>query len=180
MTRTLTRSISPTLAWLVARPSLRDALAPQVDNTRCRVLLTGTAGFLAPEVARVCWQGSASDMWAAGIIFASLLEEHVPCLKHYALTVRDLYYGEGLGKELSEAVKAAARCVRLWLASLTIDSDSALAVAAAVVCALLRMDPLKRVSAEEALRLLDSHRSQVKGATKGSKSSLQSSRQNSN
>jgi len=49
------------------------------------------AGFLAPEVAAVSSQSTAADMWAAGILFADLLREHVPCLHSFRLTDRDLY-----------------------------------------------------------------------------------------
>ena len=102
-------------------------------------------------------------MWAAGIIFANLLEEHVPCLKSYALTARDLYRGDELVENLSTAMAKEPRYVfYLWLQLLLIIcSHSALGAAAAVVCALLQTDPFERASAEAALRLLQRSSSQV-------------------
>lgn len=48
-------------------------------------------GYLAPEVAAESYQTCASDMWAAGIIFADLLVDPLPCLKQHSFGYRDLY-----------------------------------------------------------------------------------------
>ena len=102
-------------------------------------------------------------MWAAGIILANLLEEHLRCLKSYALTARDLYRGDELVEDLSTAMAKEPRYVfNLWLQLLLIIcSHSVLGAAAAVVCALLQTDPFERASAAAALRLLQRSSSQV-------------------
>lgn len=71
--------------------------------------LTPWAGFLAPEVAAALWQGPPADLWAAGVLFASLLEAFVPCLKYYELTVGDLRSADQLVRDLSNAGKASGK-----------------------------------------------------------------------
>lgn len=77
--------------------------------------LTPWAGFLAPEVAAALWQGPPADLWAAGVLFASLLEAFMPCLKYYeqsatsAVQISSLGISATLGKH--QARGADCLCV---------------------------------------------------------------------
>ena len=126
-------------------------------------MLTEKTGYLAPEVAAGRFQGPEADLWAAGILFANLLEDHVPCLREYALTARDLAFAEHLCADLTAAVESERGCGFKRLSnsahSFTIIAFSVLRSAAAVVCALLQTDPSLRPSARAALALLPTNAS---------------------
>jgi hypothetical protein len=62
------------------------------------------SGFLAPEVASLQHQSAAADMWAAGILFANLVVDHVPYFQEgrNSLGRRDLYSAIGFTSRLQE------------------------------------------------------------------------------